>query len=236
MKRNDMKLVLLSVLSLAITFGGCATAPSPGPAASIDLDKAVQLPTTFENVWFRTEKVRLLGLAYEATGTLTVNAGAIVFNHKDGAIGVAAEGIQRITEGTLWPDIGNVWLSVHYVEAGTTKQAAFKGAPFSASPSNSQLYAAMRAMLLPGKSTANFLLEQDTMFQLIGLDHAEDKDCSRRRIVDREIVAADAKEALEHWTLDRCGTLVRYRIRYMPSPGGGTRILWTPGEVIGKAR
>lgn len=232
MKLHDMKLAM--VLSLAVAIGGCATAPSPGPAANTDLDKAIQLPATFENIWFRTEKVRL-GLAYEATGILIVNTDAIVFNHSDGAIRVAAESIQRVTEGTLLPDMMNTWLSVHYLEAGTARLAAFKGSPFSASPSNSRLYAAMRAMLLPGKSTATFLLEQDTLYQLIGLDRAEDKDCSRRRIINREIVTADAKESLEHWTLDRCGTLVRYRIRYTSSPGGGTTILWTPGEVIGKA-
>jgi hypothetical protein len=233
MKLHDMKLVL--VLSLAITVGGCATAPSPGPAANTDLDKAIQLPATFENIWFRTEKVRF-GLAYEATGTLIVSKDAIVFNHADGAITVAAETVQRVTEGRLAPDMMNIWLGVHYVEAGTARLAAFEGSPFSASPSNSHLYAAMRAMLLPGKSTATFFLEQDTLFQLIGLDRTEDKDCSRRRVVNREIVTADAKESLEHWTLDRCGTLVRYRIRYTPSPDGGTTILWTPGEVVGKAR
>ena len=236
MRRNETRLFLISAFVVALTVAGCATAPSQGPAASVDVGKAVQLPATFENVWFRTDKVRMLGLAYEATGTLTVDKEALVFNHKDGAMRVAADSVQRVTEGTMWPDIVNVWLSVHYQEAGSTKVAAFKGAPFSSSPSLSDLYAAIRVMLLPGKSTADFQLEQDTLFQLIGLDKAEDKSCTRRRVVGREVVTADAKGATEHWNLDRCGTLVRYRIRYTPDPGGGTTILWTPGEVMDKAR
>lgn len=236
MKRHELKLVLIAAFLVALTAAGCATAPSQGPAATIESGKAIQLPATFENVWFRTDKVRLLGLAYEATGTLTVDKEALVFKHKDGAIRVAADSVRRVTEGTLWPDIVNVWLGVHYREAGSDRVAAFKGAAFSSSASLSELYAAMRAMLLPGKSTAKFQLEQDTLFQLIGMDQAEDKTCTRRRVVSREIAAADTKGASEHWILDRCGTLVRYRIRYTPDPGGGTTIAWTPGEVIGKAR
>lgn len=91
-------------------------------------------------------------------------------------------------------------------------------------------------MILPGKTTASLLLERDTFFQLIAIDGAGDKDCTQRKIVNREVVAADSKGAVEHWILNRCGTLVRYRLTYTPDPRGGTMIGWARGEVVGKAQ
>jgi hypothetical protein len=88
---------------------------------------------------------------------------------------------------------------------------------------------------LPGKTTAGSLLERDTLSTLIALDQAEDKDCKERKLVNREIVSANAQRAEEHWFVNRCGKLVRYRITYQPDSRGGTNIGWAPGEVIGKA-
>ena len=89
---------------------------------------------------------------------------------------------------------------------------------------------------LPGKTTASPMLERDTLSTLMALDRAEDKDCKERKVVNREVVSADSQGAVEHWILNRCGTLVRYRITYAPDPGGGTMIGWTTGEVVGKAQ
>ncbi len=87
---------------------------------------------------------------------------------------------------------------------------------------------------LPGKTTANELLERDTLFTITGMDRVEDKDCGGRRVVDRAVISADARTAVEHWDVDRCGTLVRYRITYGPGPAGGTLIGYTPGQVVGR--
>lgn len=89
---------------------------------------------------------------------------------------------------------------------------------------------------LPGKTTASPMLERDTLSTLMALDRAEDKDCKERKVVNREVVSADSEGAVEHWILNRCGTLVRYRITYRPDPRGGTMIGWTPGEVVGKVQ
>ena len=88
---------------------------------------------------------------------------------------------------------------------------------------------------LPGKSTANPGLEQDTLSTMMLLDKFADSDCKKRKVVNREIVSASPKGAEEHWFVNRCGKLVRYRITYQPDPRGGTNIGWTTGEVIGKA-
>lgn len=89
---------------------------------------------------------------------------------------------------------------------------------------------------LPGKSTADARLEKDTLFLIMGMDRAEDPGCNQRRVANREIVSADSGGAIENWTLDRCGTLVRYGITYRPNPKGGTNLFTTPGVAVGKAQ
>lgn len=121
MNWHNTKLVLILTTFLAVTVLGCSTATSPRPEA-IDLQIDTQLPVRFENVWFRTEKVRLL-VAYEATGTLTINSDAIVFNHKDGTIKVAADSIQRVTEGTLPPHMGGGCLAHRPLRGGGDRYA-----------------------------------------------------------------------------------------------------------------
>ena len=89
---------------------------------------------------------------------------------------------------------------------------------------------------LPGKTTGGLTLERDTLSMLMAMDRVEDKDCKERKVVNREVVSADSRGAVEHWFLNRCGTLVRYRITYEPDPRGGTMIGWRPGEVVGKGQ
>jgi len=88
---------------------------------------------------------------------------------------------------------------------------------------------------LPGKSTAGPVLERDTLSMMMMFDQADDKNCKERKVVNREIVSASPQRAEEHWFVNRCGKLVRYRITYQADPRGGTNIGWAPGEVIGKA-
>lgn len=91
-------------------------------------------------------------------------------------------------------------------------------------------------LYLPGKSTANPLLEKDTLTLLMGMDGAEDPACKKRSVAARDILSAGSTNAEEYWTLNRCGTLVRYRITYSPSPKGGTTIGVNPGEIVGKTQ
>jgi hypothetical protein len=88
---------------------------------------------------------------------------------------------------------------------------------------------------LPGTTTANPQLERDTVALLLGMDRLEDCTCNQRKVIDREVVADDRSKALEHWTIDRCGKVLRYTVTYLPGPAGGTLI--SPGlspEVVRK--
>jgi len=89
-------------------------------------------------------------------------------------------------------------------------------------------------VFLPGKSTADPRLEQDTLSMIMLMDRAQDEACNQRKVERREVISAHATGAEEHWTLDRCGTLVLYRVTFSPSPKGGTMIGLKPAEVIGK--
>jgi hypothetical protein len=89
---------------------------------------------------------------------------------------------------------------------------------------------------LPGRTSASPQLENDTLLTVMGMDRAEDGCCNQRKVTNREVIANDSQKALEHWTVDRCGTLVRYTITYTRSPSGGTFIGVSPGAVVGKAQ
>jgi len=99
---------------------------------------------------------------------------------------------------------------------------------------STNLMAVVSTSSLPGKSTADSALEKDTLFMIMGMDRVEDTQCGQRAIAGREILSSDPKGAVEHWTINRCGKLVRYRITYAPRADGGTTIGYTPGEVVGK--
>jgi hypothetical protein len=67
-------------------------------------------------------------------------------------------------------------------------------------------------------------LERDTLALLLGIDRLEDCTCNQRKVIDREVIADEASKVLGHWTIDRCGTLLRYAVTYSPSPVRGTFI------------
>ena len=133
-------LVFLSCAVLA----GCTTAISP-PPVGIETVRDVALPITVEKVWYRTEKIRLLGLAYEKSGIITVSENAVEFMHENGKIRIPRESIQKVVWGKLSPDITNDWVIVYYASSGKDEVAAFKGAfaLFSGSEKNSKIYSAI---------------------------------------------------------------------------------------------
>ncbi|MFZ2507368.1 MAG: tetratricopeptide repeat protein [Steroidobacteraceae bacterium] len=88
---------------------------------------------------------------------------------------------------------------------------------------------------LPGETTATPELERDTLFMVMGMDRAEDKECDTRKVVARSVISANRQKAVEEWLVDRCGTIVRYRIEYESAPGGGTTVGVNPGQVVDKA-
>lgn len=88
---------------------------------------------------------------------------------------------------------------------------------------------------LPGTTTANPQLERDTVALVLGMDRLEDCTCNQREVINREVIAAETSKVLEHWTIDRCGTFLRYTVTYLLSPVGGTLISLGPSpEVVRK--
>ena len=85
---------------------------------------------------------------------------------------------------------------------------------------------------LPGATTASPQLERDTVALVLGMDRVADCTCNQRKVVNREVGATQSTTVSEYWTVDRCGTLLRYTITYSPSPVGGTLIGLGPSPDI----
>lgn len=141
MNRRTIYIFVLAFL-VASALTGCATAKSPTPAG-IETAKDINLPITVENVWYRTDKVRLLGLAYEESGTITVGENGVKFVHENGSLGIRTERIQKVVMGKLWPDITNEWVIVYYIGPEQHEVAAFKEAVLFGSGTDSKIYSAL---------------------------------------------------------------------------------------------
>jgi hypothetical protein len=59
---------------------------------------------------------------------------------------------------------------------------------------------------------------QDVTEMVLMMDGPRDKNCAERKVVKTEVVEA----RIERWTLDRCGKLVNYRVRFSTNSKGGT--------------
>lgn len=77
---------------------------------------------------------------------------------------------------------------------------------------------------LPGTTTASPQLERDTFAQVLVMDQLVDCTCNERKVIDREVGATGTTGVEELWTVDRCGTILRYTVTYSRSPAGGTLI------------
>ena len=79
---------------------------------------------------------------------------------------------------------------------------------------------------LPGTSGANYVLQQDALQFVMILEAAGDKTCKQSKVVNTEIAEQPNNPGkdpwTEKWTVDRCGKLVYYRVKFTPSPRGGT--------------
>lgn len=63
-------------------------------------------------------------------------------------------------------------------------------------------------------------LRQDAAAMVMMMDQPRDTKCAQRKIVKTEMI--ESSPPVERWTLDRCGKLVNYRVRFTPNPKGGT--------------
>jgi hypothetical protein len=85
---------------------------------------------------------------------------------------------------------------------------------------------------LPGTTTASPQLERDTVALVLGMDQVADCTCNERKVIGREVSATETTSVSEHWTVDRCGTILRYTVTYSRSPAGGTFIGVGPSPQV----
>jgi hypothetical protein len=75
----------------------------------------------------------------------------------------------------------------------------------------------------PEKTRASQKVQSDVMDIIQVLEAGSGERCERK-VVDTEVVkratAADYT-AVERWTIERCGKLVRYLVTFKPGPSGG---------------
>ena len=64
------------------------------------------------------------------------------------------------------------------------------------------------------------------------MDLLADCTCNERKVIDREVSATGTTGVVERWTVDRCGTILRYTVTYSPSSAGGTLIGVGPSPQI----
>src|SRR5262245_55358017 len=83
---------------------------------------------------------------------------------------------------------------------------------------------------VPGGTTADLTLQRDVTQMIMRFEEAIDANCSQRKIVNT--VQADPKTPIERWTVDRCGKLVDYEVRYAASNRGGTDFAVSSTENI----
>jgi hypothetical protein len=87
-----------------------------------------------------------------------------------------------------------------------------------------RIFAALVGLLLAAVFTpamgnaAESKLRDDVTATVMIMDGPRDKNCAERKIVKTEVIEA----RVERWTLDRCGKLVNYRVRFSTNSKGGT--------------
>ncbi|HEY2988461.1 MAG TPA: hypothetical protein VGL11_12095 [Candidatus Binatia bacterium] len=78
---------------------------------------------------------------------------------------------------------------------------------------------------LPGNTRASPGMQREAQEMIFVLDGASDASCDQRKVVNtelRKLATVDEYVAVERWTIDRCGKLIRYQVIFRPNPNGGT--------------
>lgn len=92
---------------------------------------------------------------------------------------------------------------------------------------------ATKSIQLPGNTKADPVLQRDAAQFVMLLESEEQSRCAQRKIINTEVKehpAVPGKDPwIERWTIDRCGSLVYYKVIFTPSASGGTDVsvkLW----------
>jgi hypothetical protein len=81
------------------------------------------------------------------------------------------------------------------------------------------LVTALTALLAAtGNAAESPQMREDITQMVLIMDGPRDKNCAERKVVKTDVIEA----RVERWTLDRCGKLVNYRVRFSTNSKGGT--------------
>jgi len=131
-------------LLLGLLCCACTTARETYPLNSDDFDRAVSLPATFEDVWYRPQDNPTFGIPYAAWGTLTVSADELRFTHSKGGFTIPVSRIDSVVWRDMTGDNNNEWAVVTFSDNGGPQVAAFTAANgWRYHTSNRQMYSAL---------------------------------------------------------------------------------------------
>lgn len=111
---------LIGCASVAKLTGGVS------PPAPIDNPGMINLPMTFESVWYRPVERGMSLKAYSASGTLVVGEDVIDFRGGDNSVRIPISDIRTIAWGKVGQDIWNDWAIVEFVEGDKSTGVCFK--------------------------------------------------------------------------------------------------------------
>jgi hypothetical protein len=84
--------------------------------------------------------------------------------------------------------------------------------------------AACAAATAPERTKASSRIQSDVLDVIQVLETGTGQSCAERKLVETEVVkkaTAEDYSAVERWTIDRCGKLVRYLVTFQPGANGG---------------
>ena len=108
----------------------------------------------------------------------------------------------------------------------------FVGPPTRPTEASTPATANTTRSVVPGQTLGSPLLQRDTMDQLLSSDRIAAPDCRQRTIINTEVLEkVDGDSWKERWSLDRCGKIIHYEIRYTADGKGGTSFTFLVGGV-----
>jgi hypothetical protein len=78
---------------------------------------------------------------------------------------------------------------------------------------------------IPGNTRASPGVQRDVLQMILVLDGASGVNCDRHSVQKTEVVKTATENdytAIERWTIDRCGTIIPYRVTFILAPDGKT--------------
>ena len=144
--RNEIISITQSLMFIFII--GCATTPAP-------IQESIQLPKTFEEVWYRPTIARPGILVMSDTGNFIVNDDTLEFQGEKYKIKIPFPSIKRISFGKIGTDFMNDWITIEYVEKDTLYAVISAGKSLGWAGGTDKIYSSIQYVIR--KNNLNFI-------------------------------------------------------------------------------